>query len=108
MAELKMQADMLGEFMGEDRSRNTCVFGFEANPFHTARLQALQSCYVSRGWRVAIFTETAVNDANGSGAASSICGRMNRNFDARKRSRSSSSVVGFVKATKTLDNTPFQ
>ena len=51
--------------LGEDRSRNTCVFGFEANPFHTARLQALQSCYVSRGWRVAIFTETAVNDANG-------------------------------------------
>ena len=29
--------------LGEDRSRNTCVFGFEANPFHTARLQALQS-----------------------------------------------------------------
>ena len=50
---------------GPDRSSNVCAFGIEANPRHTSRLQSLQSCYVKHGWRVAIFTQTAATDFNG-------------------------------------------
>jgi hypothetical protein len=42
-----------------------CVFGFEANPTHAARLAELQECYLSRGWRVQFFVPAAVGVTEG-------------------------------------------
>lgn len=42
-----------------------CAFAFEPNIAHTARLRSLEACYASRGWRVKVFTRTAVSSADG-------------------------------------------
>ena len=62
-------APLFDAHFGTDRTSNNfggiCAFGFEPNPQHTPRLQALERCYTQRGWRVKIFTETAVSDIDG-------------------------------------------
>ena len=62
-------APLFDEHFGANRASNNfgriCAFGFEPNPQHTPRLQALERCYTQRGWRVKIFTETAVSDIDG-------------------------------------------
>lgn len=47
---------------GQNRSTDDamCVVGFEPNPHHTAKLQELETAYNKKGWRVKIFTETAI------------------------------------------------
>jgi len=47
---------------GPNRSTDSemCVVGFEPNPHHTAKLQELEAAYNKKGWRVKIFTETAI------------------------------------------------
>lgn len=42
-----------------------CAFGFEANRVHTARLQRVQEAYIKEGWRVHLFTETAIGYSDG-------------------------------------------
>jgi len=70
-ADHKPAIDLFNELFPpeEERARTNfagiCVFGFEPNFHHTARLKALERCYAARGWRVHWFTETAVSDANG-------------------------------------------
>lgn len=50
----------------ERASRNDmCVVGFEPNIHHTTRLQELEAIYRAQGWRVKIFTETAVDEKDG-------------------------------------------
>lgn len=44
---------------------DVCAFGFEASPRHTPRLHRLGEAYRAAGWRVTIFTETAVNSYDG-------------------------------------------
>ena len=55
------------EIIGTNRSsrHDLCVVGFEPNIHHTTRLQELETAYLRRGWRVKIFTETAVALKNG-------------------------------------------
>lgn len=53
----------LGRARGQDAS--LCAFGFEPNVLHTKRLQEIESAYVSHGWKLRIFTETAVGPRNG-------------------------------------------
>ena len=47
------------------RRQDVCVFGFEANAAHTARLRRLETCYQKRGWRVKIFTSSLVATRDG-------------------------------------------
>eukprot|EP00093_Oithona_nana_P007532 07532.XXX_213420_215456_1 [CDS] Oithona nana genome sequencing. len=51
------------------RSKETlsgiCTVGFEPNPSHTKRLQALEVAYNRCGWKVWILRETAVADSEG-------------------------------------------
>ncbi len=39
-----------------------CAFAFEANPFHAARLKAMEECYLARGHRLKVFAPNAVSD----------------------------------------------
>lgn len=41
-----------------------CVFMFEPNPLHQARLRAIADCYSSRGWRTTLFNVAASNSDN--------------------------------------------
>lgn len=52
---------------GKDRSAGTsmCAIGFEANPHHTEKLQKLEAAYQAKGWRVKIFTGTALATHDG-------------------------------------------
>ena len=52
---------------GKDRSASTsmCAIGFEANPHHTDKLQRLEAAYQAKGWRIKIFTETALATQDG-------------------------------------------
>lgn len=53
------------KYFGNNRSR-ICAVGFEPNPVHTVRLNALQEHYSKHcGHRVHFFTETAVSNYNG-------------------------------------------
>lgn len=49
----------------EQRRTDVCTFGFEPNPRHTSRLQALERAYRQRHWDVTIFTGTAVGTKDG-------------------------------------------
>lgn len=42
-----------------ERRRDTCAVGFEPNPRHAARLEALAKRYSQRGWRTTFFLGTA-------------------------------------------------
>ncbi|KAK3277207.1 hypothetical protein CYMTET_14765 [Cymbomonas tetramitiformis] len=42
-----------------------CAFGFEANPYHETRLNAIQESYRRQGWQVFTATSTAVGHSNG-------------------------------------------
>lgn len=42
-----------------------CAVGFEPNPRNEARLLELQAAYRAQGWRVKIFTQTAVSVSDG-------------------------------------------
>lgn len=52
---------------GKNRSTDSkmCVVGFEPNPHHTVKLQELEAAYNKKGWRVKIFTETAISLQDG-------------------------------------------
>ena len=52
---------------GTDRQNRTdvCAVGFEPNVHHSQRLKALEEAYNHKGWRVRIFTETAVSTEDG-------------------------------------------
>ena len=68
--ELYPGAKMLSFFdeqFGHDRKRlsSLCTVGFEPNIHHTSKLRALETAYTARGWRVKIFTETAVSTIDG-------------------------------------------
>lgn len=54
-------------FFGTDRASHSslCAFGFEPNPSHTAWLQRIERAYTAHGWRVKVFTETAVGVRDG-------------------------------------------
>eukprot|EP00798_Chlamydomonas_sp_ICE-L_P004461 gene4461-14614_t len=45
-----------------DERRSVCSFGFEANPIHEPRLKRLETACQKFGYRVHIFTSTAVYD----------------------------------------------
>ena len=42
-----------------------CAIGFEPNPKHEDRLKKLKNAYLKCGWKIKIFTKTAVSDKNG-------------------------------------------
>ena len=46
--------------------RNVCAIGFEPNPIHSSRMNALQLAYQKAGYPMVIFTQTAVGNADGS------------------------------------------
>ena len=50
------------QLFGQNRSIDSamCVVGFEPNPHHKAKLRQLEAAYNAKGWRVKIFTETAI------------------------------------------------
>jgi hypothetical protein len=54
-------------FFGKARASDPalCAFGFEPNPALTRGLTQLQANYRAQGWRVHLFTETAVGRADG-------------------------------------------
>ena len=57
-----------GTFENRQRYENehkVCTVGFEPNFQHTAYLKNLEKIYNDCGWKVKIFTETAVSDHNG-------------------------------------------
>jgi hypothetical protein len=68
--ELYPNAQVLGHFdriFGPNRTITTgkvCAFGFEANPRHQRRLNSLQECYNSKGWRTQFFVPTAIANTN--------------------------------------------
>ena len=47
------------------RDRGLCAVGFEPNQRNEARLLELQAAYRAQGWRVKIFTQTAVSVSDG-------------------------------------------
>ena len=49
----------------EGKKDKVCAIGFEPNFQHTADLKKLEKTYYDCGWKVKIFTETAVSDHNG-------------------------------------------
>lgn len=59
--------EIFDEIFGKDRQNRTdiCAVGFEPNPYHIERLKALENAYQTKGWRVKIFTETAVGTQDG-------------------------------------------
>lgn len=59
--------EIYDEVFGKDRHNRTdiCAVGFEPNVHHTAHLKALEDSYTAKGWRVKIFTETAVSTEDG-------------------------------------------
>ena len=57
-----------GTFENRQRDGNdykVCAVGFEPNFQHTAYLKNLEKIYNGCGWKVKIYTETAVSDHNG-------------------------------------------
>ena len=52
------------EIFGNDTAR-VCSVGFEANPVHDTYLREFEAYCVKRGWRVKIFTSTAVSTEDG-------------------------------------------
>ena len=42
-----------------------CAIGFEPNPIHEERLKTLENSYLKCGWKVKIFTKTAVSNEEG-------------------------------------------
>jgi hypothetical protein len=55
------------ELFEKDRKHlfSLCAVGFEPNIHHTSKLNALEAAYSAKGWRVKIFTETAVSMVDG-------------------------------------------
>ena len=49
----------------EGNQDKVCAIGFEPNFQHTKYLKELEKAYNQCGWKVKIFTETAVSDHNG-------------------------------------------
>ena len=49
----------------QGNKHKVCAIGFEPNFQHTADLKKLEKTYNDCGWKVKIFTETAVSDHNG-------------------------------------------
>lgn len=49
----------------EGKDKKVCAIGFEPNFQHTPELTKLEKTYNGCGWKVKIFTETAVSDHNG-------------------------------------------
>ena len=45
--------------------QKVCAIGFEPNPTHRKRLRQLETAYKQCGWKVKIFTDTAVSDHEG-------------------------------------------
>jgi FkbM family methyltransferase len=58
------QIEVYNSLFGLNRSR-VCAFGFEASPKHVERLQSVESCYNSLGWRVKFFVPFAVTTQRG-------------------------------------------
>ena len=63
----RLFAKTFGSFATRQRIgfRGLCAFAFEPNVRHAARLREIEACYRAKGWRVHIFTETAVSDYDG-------------------------------------------
>ena len=49
----------------EGKEKKVCAVGFEPNFQHTADLVKLEKTYSQCGWRIKVYTETAVSDHNG-------------------------------------------
>lgn len=55
---------LFDEYFGSSRRSQVCTFGFEANPVHFRRLEEIQKCYRSKGYRVSFFVPQAVSTSN--------------------------------------------